>query len=100
MKSLDISSSTTLRLFVVGAVLIIARLCSLAVFGVQHDRMAPEQVRASQCSYLRGALQTAQHLISTPLTGYSEALTDYYQTSEANYLRYLQQQLSSNGCAV
>ena len=97
---LDLNASTTLRLFVVGTVVIIAMLCSLAVFGVQQDRIAREQIRESQCSYLRGALQTAQRRIETPLTGYSESLTRYYEDSEANYLRYLQQQIASNSCTA
>jgi hypothetical protein len=96
----QVSSATTLRLFVVGAVVIIAMLCSLAVFGVQQDRMAREQIRESQCSYLQGALQTAKRRIATPLTGYSEVLTNYYETSEANYLEYLQQQIASNFCTA
>lgn len=96
----QVNAATTLRLFVVGAVVIIAMLCSLAVFGVQQDRIAREQIRESQCSYLQGALQTAQRRIAMPLTGYSEALTNYYETSEANYLQYLQQQIVSNSCTA
>lgn len=95
-----INAAVTLRLFVVGAVVIVAMLCSLAVFGMQQDRMAREHIRESQCSYLQGALQTAKQRIATPLTGYSEALTQYYETSEANYLNYLQQQIASNACTV
>jgi len=97
---LEVNTATTLRLFVVGAVVVIAMLCSLAVFGVQQDRIAREHSRENQCSYLRSALQTAQQRIATPLTGFSEALTHYYETSEANYLNYLQQQISSNTCAA
>lgn len=96
----EVSAATTLRIFVVGAVVIIAMLCSLAVFGVQQDRLAREHIREGQCIYLQDALQIAKQRIATPLTGYSQALTSYYETSEANYLKYLQRQIASNACTV
>ncbi len=92
VRAYDLSTATTLKLFVVGAVVVLALLCSLAVFGLQQDRNSREQMRLRQCTYLEGAMQTAQARIETPNESSNQ------KTSETDYLAYLKQELVMQSC--
>ncbi len=95
----ELNTATTLKLFAIGALVVIAVLCSLAVFGMQQDRLAREQLRSHQCGYLTGAVQTVRKNESSQPTLTTDAPVSAGAASRVAYLNYLEQQLQMHACA-